>query len=51
MSQKRPFLERQMAPGGTNVGITPTRLLQSEKGTHGFGLKSMIFCYSTWFMW
>jgi hypothetical protein len=24
MSQKRPFLERQMIHGCTNVGITPT---------------------------
>jgi hypothetical protein len=23
LSQKRPFLERQMIPGCTNVGITP----------------------------
>lgn len=26
LSQKRPFLERQMIPGCTNVGITPNRL-------------------------
>jgi len=24
LSQKRPFLERQMIPGCTNVGITPS---------------------------
>ena len=26
VSQKRSFLERQMIPGSTNVGITPTQI-------------------------
>jgi len=44
LSQKRTFLERQMIPGCTNVGVTPRWRLGAGDGNNNFVDHTVYYC-------